>query len=153
MTKGNIMGLGGTVFRLRREKGFTQAEVGIASGLATSYVSRIENGRLQPTLPTLRRLAAALGVPVSGLFPGGGRPPGPGCCPVSTSGQCIGELIRGDRGRAPGDAKVRYGPEEIRLLRMADYVVLCGTKETRDALAVVLAAFVDRAGVTSGARS
>jgi len=39
-----------------------QEEVAHAAGISTSTLSRLERGLHQPSLPTLRKLAAALGV-------------------------------------------------------------------------------------------
>ncbi|QRZ15639.1 helix-turn-helix transcriptional regulator [Paracoccus methylovorus] len=48
--------------RLRREKGLTQEEVEVRSGLSQQYLSGLENGRRNPTVITLYELAQALGV-------------------------------------------------------------------------------------------
>lgn len=134
------MSVSKAVLRIRKEKGMTQGEVGRRAGLAASYVSRIENGRIQPTMTTLGRLAEALEVPVSSIFKISEKGTGPPLhrCPVSLSGQCIGEQIRSDHGKRPRGAKADYGKEELRLLRIADFLVLHGTKEVRGALSTVL---------------
>lgn len=51
-------------FKLEREKqGLTLAEVAGRSGLDTAMLSRLENGKLlNPTVSTLARYAAALGL-------------------------------------------------------------------------------------------
>ncbi|MHC4953471.1 MAG: helix-turn-helix domain-containing protein [Planctomycetota bacterium] len=142
------MSIGTAILRARQERGMTQGQVGKRAGLATSYISRIENDRIQPTMPTLSRVAKALGVPVSTLF----RAEEKGHallehrCPVSGSGQCIGEQIRSHQGPRPTGKKANYGKEELRLLKMADYIAVHGTKETRRALAVVLESLIARAG-------
>ena len=140
------MSIGKAILRIRTDKGMTQSDVGRRSGLATSYVFCMENDRLQPTMGTLGRVAEALEVPVSSIFRLHERGSGPVThrCPVSTSGDCIGELLRSDRGRRPLGKKVPYGREELELLRMADYLVLHGTKEARRALRVLLEALVSR---------
>jgi len=45
----------------RREAQLTQAELARRAGVSQQVVSRIETGRTEPTLPTLRRLVAAAG--------------------------------------------------------------------------------------------
>lgn len=141
------MSVGKAVLRLRQERGLTQNEVGRRARLATSYISRIENERIHPTMVTLSRLAEALQVATADLFRVAESPDAARLhsCPVSSSGQCVGELIRSGRGRRPSGGGITYGPEELRLLRMADYVVLHGSKDVRGALAVMLECFVNEA--------
>ena len=50
------------VIRARVEDGLTQAELAERMGMKQSAVARIETGAFNPTLTTLRKLAAALGV-------------------------------------------------------------------------------------------
>lgn len=96
-------------------------------------------------MATLGRIAGGLGVPVTSVFEvdAGLRAHR---CPVSASGRCIGEQIRSHHGIPPRGGKASYGAEELRILRMADYLVLHGRKEVRRSLAVLLEALVDRAG-------
>lgn len=47
----------------RSLKNMTQADLALGSGIAVSFVSRIERGAACPTLDTLFRLARALDVP------------------------------------------------------------------------------------------
>ena len=54
---------------LREQKGITQDELAKRAKLAKPYISQLENGvRKNPSLPALRRLAKALGVPVTELL-------------------------------------------------------------------------------------
>lgn len=57
--------------RIRKASGLTQMRLAEKSGVAQSFISDVEAGRAEPTLRTLRRLAAALGMPVSELLEGG----------------------------------------------------------------------------------
>jgi len=142
------MSIGTAILRARQEKDMTQAQVGKRAGLATSYISRIENDRIQPTMPTLTRVAKALGVPISALFRADERGHAllEHSCPVSGSGQCIGEQIRSHQGRRPIGRRANYAKEELHLLKMADYIAVHGTKETRRALAIVLESLIARSG-------
>jgi transcriptional regulator with XRE-family HTH domain len=62
--------LGQRLRALRLERGLQQRQLADQAGLTPSMVSQIESGRLTPSLHTLGRLAAALGVPIASLFDG-----------------------------------------------------------------------------------
>jgi transcriptional regulator with XRE-family HTH domain len=47
---------------LRRERGLTQQELGRKSGLSRSFLSEVENANRVPSLSSLNRISAALGV-------------------------------------------------------------------------------------------
>lgn len=143
------MSLGKAVLNIRRQRNMTQRDVSDRAGLATSYLSRIENGHIQPTMGTLSRVAEALGVPMASLFRIGaeGSLAKAHKCPVSSSGDCIGELLRSTHGKKPKPSKrgsVHYGKQELHLLRMTEYLALHGTQEIRRALAVVLESMIER---------
>ena len=98
----------------------------------------IENNHAQPSVSTLERLAQAMGVTVGDLLavePARFKPP----CPVSQSGRCIAELIYQPGPRAPS-MEERYTPRQVRLLRLATYLVQNGTPETLMALETVMQA-------------
>ena len=52
----------------RRVRGLTQKELASAAQLPRTYISRIENGRILPGLPTLERVAEALHVGLATLL-------------------------------------------------------------------------------------
>lgn len=52
---------------LRKERGITQAVLAQRAGVTLSYIGRLEIGRHDPQLSTLRRLAIALNVSVGDL--------------------------------------------------------------------------------------
>lgn len=56
------------VEKVRLEKGLSLSELSRKSGVAKSHISNIECGLKYPTLPTLCKIANALGVPASELF-------------------------------------------------------------------------------------
>lgn len=66
--------LGQRIRALRLERQLHQRQLAEKAELAPSMVSQIESGRLSPSLNTLGRVAAALGVPIVALFDG--EPPG-----------------------------------------------------------------------------
>ena len=56
--------------RLRESKGLTKRELARRAKVTEAYVSQLESGaRRNPSLPVLKRLAKALGVPVTELLP------------------------------------------------------------------------------------
>lgn len=56
--------------RLRREAGYTLQELGDRCGLASSTLSKIENGQMSPTYDTILRVAGGLGLDMAELFTG-----------------------------------------------------------------------------------
>ena len=61
--------LSGMIKRLREAKGLSQKALAEKSGVTDAYVAMIETGeRKNPSIPVLRRLAKALGVPVTELL-------------------------------------------------------------------------------------
>lgn len=59
--------LGRRLHARRASQGRTLASVAMQAGLSVPYVANLENGRGNPTLASLHRLAGALGVPLSEL--------------------------------------------------------------------------------------
>jgi transcriptional regulator with XRE-family HTH domain len=54
---------------LRNERGLTQEQVAEKAGVSKNYITILETGsRKSPSLPGLKRLAKALGVPVTELL-------------------------------------------------------------------------------------
>ena len=58
------MGIGDSIARLRRGKGWTQAELAQATGLSSGYIAAIEEGRVQPSLKTVAIIAEKLGTSI-----------------------------------------------------------------------------------------
>ena len=52
----------------REAKGLSQAALAKRASITREYVNKLEAGRYDPTIGTLRRLAKALGVPVVELL-------------------------------------------------------------------------------------
>ena len=57
----NVVGLGMKVASARKAAGLTQAELAREVGTKQAAISKIETGRVVPTLPVLDRIARALG--------------------------------------------------------------------------------------------
>ncbi len=65
--------LGERIRALRQEQALQQRRLAEKAHLTPSMVSQIESNRLTPSLHTVGRIAAALGVPIASLFDG--QPP------------------------------------------------------------------------------
>ena len=61
--------LGVTLKKLRNQRGLTQEDLGKRVGVSYAYISMLESGaKKNPSLALLKRLAKALGVPVTDLL-------------------------------------------------------------------------------------
>lgn len=60
--------LGRNLKRIRTKKSITQGDIVRTLGMPKSFVSSIENGRTNPTLATIAKLAKAIGVSVGELM-------------------------------------------------------------------------------------
>jgi transcriptional regulator with XRE-family HTH domain len=56
---------------LRERRAWSVRELGERSGVSYVTISRVENGRMSPTVALLGKLARALGVPARDLLPAG----------------------------------------------------------------------------------
>jgi len=62
------MDIGENIRRIRKAKKLSQKEVIVAIDMGAAQYSRIENGKTEPSVSTLERIAKALGVKVADLF-------------------------------------------------------------------------------------
>ncbi len=60
--------LGENIRRIRKEKPMTQIELCRKLGLDRAYISNIENGKKNPTLTTIEKIAKALTVSIEELM-------------------------------------------------------------------------------------
>jgi transcriptional regulator with XRE-family HTH domain len=60
--------LGKNLKRIRMEKGISQGEIGRILETDKGFISNIENGKTNPTLATISKLAKAIGVPIEELI-------------------------------------------------------------------------------------
>lgn len=60
--------VGTRVRELRRARGLSARDLALRAGVSAAYLSRLENGRLSPTVSTLTRIMRAMGEPVSKAF-------------------------------------------------------------------------------------
>jgi transcriptional regulator with XRE-family HTH domain len=68
MSEAPIKEFGVVIKNLRQQRQLSQEALGFATTLDRAFISQLENGHKQPTLLTIFRLAAALGVSVSELM-------------------------------------------------------------------------------------
>lgn len=136
------MSIGTRIIQLRNEKQLTQQELSARTGLAASYLSRIENRRLEPRPGTLRKIAHALGVPMSEIFQERPTQLGTLQCVITSSGNCIMNLLHSSHGKRVRPTVDSYDPRQLQLLRMANYLIETGDKRLLDSLDVLLAALL-----------
>lgn len=102
----------------RLQRGLSQGTVARRAGIAPSYLSRIENSKLQPSFRTVFRVVRAMHVPfeeIAGVEPGARHPKG--ACPISHSGHCMLDLIHSEFEVAHEPEAEAFTPRQIRLLR------------------------------------
>ncbi len=62
------MNIGSAIQMCRTRRQLSQAELANLAGCSISYLSMLENSKRDPTLSTLKKIAAALRVPLEILF-------------------------------------------------------------------------------------
>jgi transcriptional regulator with XRE-family HTH domain len=62
------MGLGERIKQLRKEAGWSQAELGVKVGTDSQRISRYENGRITPSLDAIVRIAETFNVSIDHLL-------------------------------------------------------------------------------------
>jgi transcriptional regulator with XRE-family HTH domain len=63
-----LVGLGKAIRELRTERGWSQEELSLRTGVHRNYIGGIERAERQPTVETVAVLAKALGVKTSELI-------------------------------------------------------------------------------------
>jgi len=137
------MSIGTRLIQLRNQKGFTQEQLGDRAGLAASYISRIENRHLEPRPHTLSKIALALGVPMSEIFQDRSSQLGTLQCVITSSGNCVMDLLHSRHGKRLHPAVESYDPRQLQLLRMANYLIQTSDKRLLDSLDVLLGALLN----------
>ena len=132
------MSVGRRIHQLRSESHMTQRELGEVTGLAVSYLSRVENGRLTPTLPTLTKIADALSVPLTALIDAKEILEAKDQCPVSLSGRCLLDHPFTGSGKRPKKGVETYSREQLEALRLCNFLLHTGDKEVLRTLLTML---------------
>lgn len=71
---GEARALGHKLRAARQTEGMTLRELAVATGVSQSLISQVERGVASPSITTLRRFAASLGIPIASLFVEHGEP-------------------------------------------------------------------------------
>jgi transcriptional regulator with XRE-family HTH domain len=143
------MSIGTRIIQLRNDRGLTQQQLGEMTGLAASYLSRIENRHLEPRPQTLRKIAAALAVPVSEIFQERSAQLGTLQCVITSSGNCIMNLLHSSHGKHAHPTPETYTPRQLQLLRMASYLIETADTRLLDSLDVLLGALLNAGNQTA----
>jgi transcriptional regulator with XRE-family HTH domain len=132
------MSIGKTVQWARLQAKKTQQELAESTGLAVSYLSRLENDRIAPTVRTLRKIAGALKLPMSSLFEPEPVLEAADRCPVSLSGKCILDQVFAGRGIDPKKSVESYSPQQLEALRLCNFLLHTQDKDLLRTLIVML---------------
>jgi transcriptional regulator with XRE-family HTH domain len=137
------MNVGKKILKLRLQAKLSQREISVLSGLAVSYLSRLENDRITPSIKTLKKISQALGVPLTALLDREVASEAPAeRCPVSPSGRCIMNQLFAGRGRKPKTQSETYSPQQLELLRLCNLLLQTDNKEIFTALSVIMKSFL-----------
>lgn len=150
-----IAGVGKKIRQLRKQARVTQKDIASRSGLTVSYLSRLENDRITPSVKTLRRIADALEVPVALLF-GDSSSKTPEHCPVSLSGQCILEHRFHHKGAVPPLQPAHeesYNSEQLAILQQCNDILQHSDGELLTALERLMHSLVLLQQARDGART
>ncbi|HXV76849.1 MAG TPA: helix-turn-helix transcriptional regulator [Candidatus Polarisedimenticolaceae bacterium] len=119
-------------------RGLSQATVARRAGIAASYLSRVENGKVQPTYPTLMRIVRALRVDLGQVVGESDGGPTARRCPVSPDGRCLCELIRPQAEIWRDPHGEHYSARELQLIRSLALWLRAAKPERLRALEVLI---------------
>jgi DNA-binding XRE family transcriptional regulator len=122
------MRVGVRIQQLRQEARLTQRTVAVQADLSVEYLSRVENGRVTPSLAALSKIAGSLGRELVDLFGQHAALEAPDSCPVSLSGRCILECGMVGRGRRP-ERSDRYSADQLHALHLCDQLLHSSDRE------------------------
>lgn len=66
--KETLLHLGHRIASIRGQKKISQLSLSLKAGVSKSYLSDLENGRRNPSVLVLNRIASALKIPLASLF-------------------------------------------------------------------------------------
>ncbi len=132
------MTLGKKILEIRLKSKRTQQQVSELTGLAVSYLSRLENDRMSPSIRTLTKISEALHVPLTSFFDDKPVLEAQDRCPVSLSGRCILDQLFVGQGRRPKTNLESYSPQQLEILRACNFLLHKGDKETVTMLSLLM---------------
>jgi transcriptional regulator with XRE-family HTH domain len=132
------LSVGKRVLTMRLKSKMTQQEVSERTGLAVSYLSRLENERIVPSIRTLRKISDAFGVPLTVLFENEQRHSGSESCAVSPSGRCIMNHLTVGRGRKPKESGETYSPQQLEVLRLCNLILQSEDREVIGSMSTLM---------------
>lgn len=136
----------------RIQSGLSQRDVAHRAGLAASYLSRIEAGRIQPTVPTANKIAAALNLSLSELLAPRPHNLAKRGCPVSGNGTCLLDLLDPKWEFQPKGSGEGYSPGQLRLLRRFAALLREASPELTKGLELLVGSLVEGAPQQRGRR-
>jgi len=101
----------------RGSLGLDQRTVAHRAGIKASYLSRVEGGRINPTVRTAERLAEGLGVPLVCLLSPQSSTKRGKACPLTSSGRCVLDLVQKGSAHPRANGAECYSPRDLRLVR------------------------------------
>ena len=107
--------VGGRILAGRLRRGLSQGTVSRLAGIHPSYLSRIETGKVHPTVRTAVRIATALQISLDELLGPSPAQSSDKPCPISPNGRCFLDLIESRSGKK-GEPGV-YTPRQLRVMR------------------------------------
>lgn len=124
--------VGGRILSSRLRRGLSQGTVSRLAGIHPSYLSRIETGKVHPTVRTAVRIATALQISLDELLGPSPVDSRENPCPVSPNGRCFMDLIESRAGskNKPG----AYTPKQLRILLKLATLVETGSPRLLTAL-------------------
>ncbi len=132
------MTLGKRILQLRLESKRTQRQVSELTGLAVSYLSRLENDRMSPSIRSLTKISEALHVPLTSFFDTKPILEAQDRCPVSLSERCILDHLFVGQGRRPATKLESYSPQQLEILRLCNSLLHTGDKEIVKMLSLLM---------------
>ena len=136
--KSKSVDIGQRIAALRRRRGLSQSIVARRSGLDPSYLSRLETGKIHPTVKTALRIATALRVSPNDLLGPSPARRKDQPCPVSAGGQCLLDLIDTGSDRDPGERPENYSTRQLRILRRFAVLLRQGSPELLKSIEVLI---------------
>ncbi len=146
------MTLGKRILELRLKSKRTQQQVSELTGLAVSYLSRLENDRMSPSIRTLTKISKALHVPLTSFFDDKPVLEAKDRCPVSLSGRCILDQLFVGQGRRPKTNLESYSPQQLEILRACNYLLHTGDKEIVKMLSLLMKSLTKTGRIKSNLR-